>query len=100
MTAIGTVGLVNLTLEELVFGVDEPSFPRAPNAEICQTKMEGGEKVELTESEREECLEEREEEDRRYKSNRIKRELAQDIALLIAGVPLFIFGWRSAKKAT
>jgi cell division protein FtsL len=32
MTAIGTVGLVNLTLEELVFGVDEPSFPRAPNA--------------------------------------------------------------------
>ena len=79
---IASVSLLNLGLKTVIFTDADEDFyyPRAPMIEGENATKED---FEINEG---------------YQRSQKQRELAQTIAMLIVGIPLYLFHWRTIKK--
>lgn len=113
LIVIGSVGMVNLGLRSFIFTkaddedrlmYNEPSYPPIPVNEIDKIAGETGEK--LTESEItaiKKWLADYEgwqdlKSKRDYVGARRSREASQNIAMIIIGVPLYLYHWGTIKR--
>ncbi len=98
LVTIGTVSLIDYGIETYIFGIRENTS--YINRTCEHPKYINGEEIERTTEEIAECKEQEKEsakEDWKYQS---ARRISNNIALLIVGIPLWIWGWRTGRKAT
>ncbi|MBD3270079.1 hypothetical protein GF376_00975 [Candidatus Peregrinibacteria bacterium] len=104
---IGTVGIINLTLENFVFPIEDEYYPVYPKSGVCETyfNADTGEQDMLSESEQAECEEQQKENRRIQSKNSFNRQISNNIAMILVGLPIWLLhffllqaDWRKLKK--
>ena len=83
ITVIGSIQLADLTLKTYVFRVSDYPYYAEP-------VMEGG-KVQVSRADQEKRNKEEQ-------NNQKKRQLSNSIAMIMVGVPLYLYHWKTIKK--
>ena len=113
ITVIGSVGMVNLGLRSFIFtGADEeerisykqPTYPPIAVDRLKETAAEAGES--LTEEEQAAIRSwladyeewQQAESERDYVGARRSREASQNIAMMLIGIPLYLYHWGTIKR--
>jgi len=82
ITIIGSVQLIDLGLKTYVFKVSEYTYYSDPMVE---------EKTKIS-------AEEMEKRNRQEQSNQQKRQLSTSLSMILIGVPLYLYHWKTIKK--
>lgn len=83
ITIIGTVQIVDLTLKTYVFQVTDYSYYPEP------IKVEGEPAI---------SREDLEKRNRDEQTNQRKRQMSNSLAMILVGVPVYLYHWKTIKK--
>jgi N-acyl-D-aspartate/D-glutamate deacylase len=95
ITVVATIGLVNLVLRQYVFQVDMNSYYYP--AEICSNPKTPTDKT-PTKEEIAQCEKDQEQRNKEMAMSDTKRELANEIAGILIGLPLWLYHWGIIRK--
>lgn len=86
ISVIGSIGLLDLTLKTYVFKVSEYTYYPEP------VRLEDGSPAPKID---EEALAKRNQEE---EQNQRKRQVSNNLAMILVGAPLYLYHWRTIKK--
>ena len=83
ITIIGSIQLLDLGLKTYIFRVDEYTYYPEP------VKLEGEPTISREESEQR---------NRAEQANQRKRQLSTSLSMILVGIPLYLYHWKTIKK--
>lgn len=98
LVTISTVSLVDLSIKTFVFNDRGDSYYLEQNCETGTVKYVNSIETSLTDQEIADCKTKAKEDAHQQWIMDTERTVSTNIALLIIGIPLWIWGWRSGRK--